>query len=171
MERIGRLVDKIVDIAGYLSGWLVAVMCLLIFAEVIMRYGLDQPLMLADELSAYMLVALCYIGAAYTFRERGHVRITALVTRVPTKVANWLRLITLILAFIFAVGLCQAAYHFMQETFKYGLTSPTWLRVPLQWPHMTVIVGFSILALLLLTMVIRAVKNLRGDKSIEDATR
>ena len=85
-------------------------MIVLIIIEVFMRYVLRQPPMVADEFSAYMLVAMSYLGAAYTFRERGHVRITALVNRLPIGVSSWLRVVTLAIAFIFSVALMKLIF-------------------------------------------------------------
>lgn len=161
MKQLGHIVDRVVNIFGYFSAWLVLLMVVLIFAEVFMRYALNAPLMLADEFGAYMLVALCFMGAAYTWKEKGHVRIVFLVSRLPPRVANWLRLITLALAFIFMALLAQASYGFMAVSFKLGLSSTTWLRTPMQGPHMAVAIGFTLLSLLLLVEIVRAVINIR----------
>ena len=85
-------------------------MIVLIFVEVFMRYVIGQPPMVADEFSAYMLVALSFIGAAYTWREKGHVRITALVTHLPIPVAKWLRLVTMSLALLFSIIIAGKAF-------------------------------------------------------------
>jgi len=116
-------------------------MALLVFIEVISRYVFRQALMVGDEFSAYMLVALCFLGAAYTWKEKGHVRITALVSRLPTKVASWLRLITLVFVFLFVLGLCQASYGFMSMSFKLHMASATWLHFPLQGIHILLPIG------------------------------
>jgi len=47
-------------------------MMMLVVVDVFMRYVMRQPLMVSDEFSAYMLVALSYLGFAYTWREKGH---------------------------------------------------------------------------------------------------
>ncbi len=171
MKRLGRVVDGLSDMAGYLSGWLVPAMALLVFIEVISRYVFRRALLVGDEFAAYMLVAICFLGAAYTWREKGHVRITALVSRLPTKVASWLRLVTLTLVFLFVVGLVQASYGFMAMSFKLNMASSSWLHFPLQGPHMTLPIGFAILALLLLTEIVRAASNIRAGKSAEEASR
>ena len=171
MKRLGRIVDSLSDMAGYLSGWLVPTMALLVFIEVISRYVFRRALLVGDEFAAYMLVALCFLGAAYTWREKGHVRITALVSRLPTRVASWLRLVTLTLVFLFVVGLCQASYGFMAMSFKLHMASASWLRFPLQGPHMTLPIGFAILALLLMVEIARTVINIRAGKSAEEASR
>lgn len=171
MKRLGRILGSISNIIGYFSGWLVPAMALLVFIEVISRYVFRQALMVGDEFSAYMLVALCFLGAAYTWKEKGHVRITALVSRLPTKVASWLRLITLVFVFLFVLGLCQASYGFMSMSFKLHMASATWLHFPLQGIHILLPIGFVILALLLMLDIARAIKNIRAGKSAEEATR
>ena len=101
MKQIGYIIDKIANFFGFVSGWLVPLMMLLVAVEVFMRYVLHNPAMVADEFSAYMLVALSYLGLAYTWKQGGHVRITLLVSRLPAKAASWIRLIVLIMIFIF----------------------------------------------------------------------
>ncbi len=66
MRLLVRVTEGLANIAGYIGGWLVPLMTLLILIEVVMRYVVHQPLMISDEFSAYMLVALAYIGLAYT---------------------------------------------------------------------------------------------------------
>ena len=79
MKRAGRIIDSVSNVLGYFSGWLVALMMLLIFFEVFMRYVLNRAPCVADEMSAYMWIALIYIGLAYAWREKGHVRIEFVV--------------------------------------------------------------------------------------------
>lgn len=162
---------SIANIVGYFSGWLVPTMALLVFVEVISRYVFRRALLVGDEFAAYMLVALSFLGAAYTWREKGHVRITALVSRLPTKVASWLRLVTLVLVFLFVVGLIQASYGFMAMSFKLGVASATWLHFPLQGIHILLPIGFAILAALVMVDIARTIKNIRAGKSAEEATR
>ena len=171
MKRLGHIVESLSNLVGYFSGWLVPTMAILVFIEVISRYVFRRALLVGDEFAAYMLVALCFLGAAYTWREKGHVRITALVSRLPTKVASWLRLVTLTLVFLFVVGLCQASYGFMAMSFKLHMASASWLRFPLQGPHMTLPIGFAILAVILMVDIARTVMNIRAGKSAEEAPR
>ena len=168
MKRFGHIIDRLADIGGYVSGWLVPIMIVLIFVEVFMRYVINRPPMVADEFSAYMLVAMSFLGAAYTWKYRGHVRITFLVSRLPTKVASWLRVATLLLAFIFMAAVPQASYGFVALSFKLHLSSASWLRVPLQGPQLTIPIGFTLLSLLLIVEIIRAVMNIRAGKSAEE---
>ncbi|MFC1956333.1 TRAP transporter small permease subunit [Chloroflexota bacterium] len=171
MKRLGHLIESIANIGGYFSGWLVPVMIALIFVEVFMRYVLNRPPAVADEFSAYMLVALSVLGVAYTWRQKGHVRITALVSRLSPKAASWLRLITLVFVFLFVLGLFQGSYEFMASSFKLHRASSTWFHTPLQGPHMTMAIGFAIFLLVLIVDIARAIVNIKAGKSAEEASR
>lgn len=153
---------------GYFSGWLVPIMMILVAAEVFMRYVMHQPLMVADEFSAYMLVALSYLGMAYTWKQKGHVRISLLVSRLPPRVSSWIRLIALILVLIFLIGIDQAGYKMITYALKINLRSGTWLTFPLFWPQLTIFIGFILLTMLLVVDIARAIAKIRGGEKVEE---
>ena len=156
------------NIIGYSAGWLVLLMMLLVLVEVFSRYVFHRPLMVADEFGAYLLVSVSFLAAAYTWKEKGHIRITVLVSRLPPRVSSWLRLITMLLALVVAIGLSQSAYSYLQTSFRLGMASGTWLHFPLQGPHMTLIIGFILLSLILMVEIARAIKNLRRGQRLEE---
>jgi len=166
-DRIAGVIVRIADIGGYIAGWLVFLMMLLVAYETFMRYVLHRPPMVADEFAGYMLVAIAYIGTAYTWKEKGHIRITTVLERVPPRVANWLRLIALVLAFIFSVALSQVSYKYLIVSFELKMASSTWFHTPLQGPQMTVMIGFILLWLLLMVEIARAIVNIRSGKAVE----
>lgn len=146
-------------------------MMVLVLFEVIMRYIVHQPPILADEISAYMLVALSFIGMGYTWKERGHVRITALVSRLPTRVSNWVRLISLVFALTLAAVLTHASYVYLAYSFRLHMASATHLRVPLQIPQMPLLIGFTILTLLLIIETTKAIIKIRSGERVEEVAR
>ncbi len=162
MKRFSRVIEIIANIGGYISGWLVFLMMLLTVFEVFMRYVVHRPLLIADEFSAYMLVAVAFIGMAYTWKIGGHVRITALVDRIPTRTASWLRLAMLFWALVFSAIMVRVSISYMVYSFKIHMTSPTWLRVPQQGPQMTLPIGFTLLCLWLIVEIARAIVALRS---------
>ncbi|MGE5253979.1 MAG: TRAP transporter small permease subunit [Planctomycetaceae bacterium] len=167
MNRLGSVIEKIADLGGYFSGCLVPLMMILVVVEVFTRYVLDRPLMVADEVSAYMLVALSFLGLAYTWRQGGHVRISILVSRLPGKAAAWVRLIGLIMTFIFMIELDRAAYKMIVYALQINLRSSTWLMFPLFWPQLTVFIGFILLTLLLVIDFFRTGVKIRTGKKAE----
>ena len=168
MRHLEGILDSVVKLGGHVAAWLVLVMAALVFIEAFSRYVFGQPLGVADEFGGYILVAVSFLGAAYTWREKGHVRITALVSRLPAKVASPLRLVTLVLVAVTVLGLCWASYNFIMTSFKFHRASDTWLHFPLQGPHMILPIGFGILLLVLLLDIGRAIRNIRAGKNIEE---
>jgi TRAP-type C4-dicarboxylate transport system permease small subunit len=168
MKRIGIVIDKIAYLSGWLAGWLVPLMMLLVVVDVFMRYVMNRPLMVSDEFSAYMLVALSFLGFAYTWREKGHVRVEVLVTRFPSRIYSWVRLLGLILTLIFMIAMDLAAYKMVAYALEIHLRSSTWLMFPLFWPQLTVFIGFVMLTLLLIVDIARAAVKVRAGKRVEE---
>jgi TRAP-type C4-dicarboxylate transport system permease small subunit len=168
MKQLGVLIEKLSYWGGYLSGWLVPIMMMLVVVDVFMRYVMRQPLMISDEFSAYMLVALAYLGFAYTWRQKGHVRIEIIVSRLPSKIYGWVRLIGLILTLAFMLEMDRAAWKMITYALQINLRSSTWLTFPLFWPQMTIFIGFVLLTLLLVVDIARAFGKVRTGQRVEE---
>jgi TRAP-type C4-dicarboxylate transport system permease small subunit len=167
MKQIAKLLEKIAYLGAYVSGLLVPLMMMLVVVEVFMRYVLHQPLMLADEFSAYMLVAVSYLGTAYTWRQGGHVRVTVLVSRLSSRTAGWMRFIGLILVLIFMIELDRVSYKMITYALQINLRSSTWLMFPLFWPQLTVFIGFVLLTLLVVIDIVQAFIKIRAGEKVE----
>jgi TRAP-type C4-dicarboxylate transport system permease small subunit len=162
MARIAALIEKLADLVGYLSAWLVPLMMMLVVVDVFMRYLMLRPLMVSDEFSAYMLVALSFLGLAYTWRQGGHVRIEILVNRLPPRVARWVRLAGLLLVFFFMLALDQAAWKMIVYAHEMKLRSSTWFMFPLFWPQLTIFIGFVLLTLVVAVDTVRMASKIRA---------
>ena len=169
VKYLEGVLDSVVKLGGLASGWLVSIMVVLVFTEAFSRYVFGQPLGVADEFGGYIFVAVSFLGAAYTWKEKGHVRITALVSRLPAKVANPLRLVTLVLVTVSILGLCWSSYNFIIISFKFHVASDTWLHFPMQGPHMVLPIGFALLLLVLFLDIGRAIRNIRAGKNVEES--
>lgn len=160
MKKILSILDKIADGSGYLSGSLIPLMVVLIAYEVFMRYALNDPPMVADEFSAYMLVALSYLGLAYTWRKGGHVRVTIIFNHLPPKLAHWLRLFSLIISLGFIIAMTMSAWGMVTYSKMIGMRSDTWLTIELFWPQLPVLVGFILLTLILVSEILKGIAKL-----------
>ncbi|MGB9699033.1 MAG: TRAP transporter small permease subunit [Thermodesulfobacteriota bacterium] len=164
MRSLVIIIEKLASGSGFISGLFVPVMMILIVVEVFMRYVLHSPPMIADEFSAYMLVALSYLGFAYTWRQGGHVRIEILVNRLAPRTSQKIRLLGLILVLIFMVEMDRVAYKMVVYALKMNLRSSTWLMFPLFWPQLTVFLGFVFLTLLIAVDLAKTINNFWGKR-------
>jgi TRAP-type C4-dicarboxylate transport system permease small subunit len=167
MKRFASAVDKLADMVGYLSGWLVPLMMMLVVVDVFMRYVMLRPLMVADEFSAYMLVALSFLGFAYTWRQRGHVRVEILVSRLSSRASDRIRLVGLVVSLLFMLEMDRAAFKMIVYAHQMKMRSSTWMMFPLFWPQLTIFVGFVLLTLVLVVDIARIWGKLRIGTTAE----
>jgi TRAP-type C4-dicarboxylate transport system permease small subunit len=58
-------------------------MVIMVFGNVVLRYGFNSGIMVSDEMSRYCFIWLTYIGAMIAMRERGHLGVDTLVKHLP----------------------------------------------------------------------------------------
>lgn len=167
MKRFIRVTETISQvISGHAMAWVILLLGGMVMAEVITRYLLRQPLRIADEMGAYMVIAITFIGLAYAAKEKTHVRVTFVVDKLPTRVRNWMRVATLTIATAFVPVLIYAYIHLIEHSYTRGIMSSSWLRVPLVWPRLVLLIGAVLLLLQLIVEVIKAVRVARSSKDI-----
>lgn len=167
MSKVASILNRVSNITGYISaGLVVGMMCLMLY-EAFMRYAINRPPALADEISAYMLVMLAYIGVAYAWREGAHIRVSTLVERLPRKPANVMRSITLFLALIFTIALSVASYTLVTRGFETGIRSSSSLRVPLAWIQLGIVIGYCILCIMIAADIVKAFTEIKAGRRIE----
>lgn len=159
MNRFVKTVEVVSEVSGWSVGWLIFIMMLMILVEVLTRYILRSPLAIVDEFGGYILVAITYVGLAYTWKTRGHVRVEFLFNKLPMKLQKKLRVTMLILASIFSFGLIKASYELLSFSHQLGARSGSWLRIPLIWPQLVLMIGSIFLMLQLVAEVIKSIWN------------
>ncbi len=167
MRKIGRVIEVASYITGYFAGWVLLGIMSLTMIEVVTRYVLHRPLILADEFGGYSLVVISFLGLAYCWKEKGHIRITFVVRRMLARVSNWLRVVTLTVALVYVSVSSKVSYDFVVDAFRRDFRSNSWLMTPLKWPEMVIPIGFTLLALMLVIEVAKAIRNIRTGVSTE----
>jgi TRAP-type C4-dicarboxylate transport system permease small subunit len=164
---IGRLIERLVNIAGMIAGWLVFLMMCLVLFEVFMRYIVHRPPIIADEFSGYLLVGCSYLAIAWGWKEGAHVRITLLVDGLSQRAASFLRLITLVLNLGFSFLLVWVSFKYLTYSIKVGMRSASWLVTPLQVPQSTLLVGFILLTLIVVLRTIQVIIHIASGKDLK----
>jgi TRAP-type C4-dicarboxylate transport system permease small subunit len=60
-----------------------AVMVVLVFGNVVLRYGFNLGITVSEEISRWLFVWLTFLGAIVAMREHGHLGVDTLVKRLP----------------------------------------------------------------------------------------
>ena len=157
LQSTVKFIEKVTDVlSGHLQAGIIFFLMVMLLAEVLTRYILRSPLSIADEMGGYLLVAITFMGLAYTWKEKGHVRVSLLVSRLPHKFAHLLRFITLILATVFTLPLIKACYDLISDSLLFESRSGSWLRTPLAYPQSILLIGSVMLFLQLVAEIIKA---------------
>jgi TRAP-type C4-dicarboxylate transport system permease small subunit len=166
LQGIVKVIEKVTDVlSGYLQAGIIFFLMVMLLVEVLTRYILRSPLSVADEMGGYLLVAITFMGLAYTWKEKGHVRVSLLISRLPDKFGRQLRFITLILATVFTLPLIKACYDLISDSLLFESRSGSWLRTPLAYPQTILLIGAIMLFLQLVAEIIKAIISM--DKSEE----
>ncbi|WP_438883351.1 TRAP transporter small permease subunit, partial [Bacillus cereus group sp. Bce013] len=80
--------------------WLVIIMMLVQFAIVIMRYWLGINSIVMQESVMYMHAAVFMLGAAWTLKRDGHVRVDIFYRRLSDRGRAWIDLMGTLLLLI-----------------------------------------------------------------------
>src|SRR3954464_15867496 len=80
---MNRLIDVSCRLIETLLVILLALMVVLVFGNVVLRYALNSGITVSEELSRWLFVWLTFLGAIVAVREHAHLGVDALVRRLP----------------------------------------------------------------------------------------
>jgi len=109
-----------------------ALICLITFANVVVRYLTDASFAFTEEFSVFLLVVLTLVGAAAAFARDRNIRVTFFADMLP-KARRVLEVGGLLLTAALFVLVAWYGWRFVADDWKYGTTSPG-LGIP-QWAY------------------------------------
>src|ERR687890_1171484 len=81
---MARLVDAYFWLLKVLIALFLAIMVVLVFGNVVLRYAFNSGITVSEELSRWLFVWVTFLGAIVAMREHGHLGVDSLVKRLPT---------------------------------------------------------------------------------------
>lgn len=91
MKSLAQLVGKALEALCVL---ILTAMSILVFVNVVLRYGFNSSISVTEEVSRYMFVWLAFLGAVLAFSENQHVSVTVLTDKLSPVGRSLLRLVT-----------------------------------------------------------------------------
>ncbi len=77
-----RLINRYCQLLEVVMAVLMALMVVMVFGNVVMRYAFNSGITVSEELSRWMFVWLCFLGAVVAVKEHGHLGTDMLVGRL-----------------------------------------------------------------------------------------
>lgn len=97
LRLITRFIDGLSELTGRIIAWLTLGTVLLTFTVVVLRYGFDTGSIALQESISYLHAAVFMLGAAYTLKHDGHVRVDILYRRLGERGKAWVNLLGTVL--------------------------------------------------------------------------
>lgn len=147
MAHLLRLIDRLSVSTGVVVAWLVFPLIFASCYEVLSRYVLTAPTIWAFELGYMAMGAHALVGAAYTLRQRGHIRIDVLYSRFSERARAVVDAAGYLLLFLPVVSwVTLGLWEYWVEGYASGARSGQSAWNPVIWPfHLTFFVGFALL--------------------------
>jgi TRAP-type C4-dicarboxylate transport system permease small subunit len=79
---VNRLIDDYCRLLDWAIALLLAVMVVLVFGNVVLRYAFNSGITVSEELSRWMFVWMTFLGAIVAIKEHGHLGTDMLVSRL-----------------------------------------------------------------------------------------
>ncbi len=82
---VQKLIDKYCRMLSWLMVLSLALMVVLVFSNVVLRYALNSGIAVSEELSRWLFVWLTFLGAIVALHEHGHLGTDMLVSRLSVR--------------------------------------------------------------------------------------
>jgi TRAP-type C4-dicarboxylate transport system permease small subunit len=149
--------------AGAIVGAIALVaMIVLITAQVASRRVLSAPIVVADELSGYLLVIVTFMGLGYALLHGDHIQVTLLTKRFGRRAQTWLRVAWCVIAAPYLVLLLVRTAALAWESYRNQTFSVSATNFVL-WPVQAFVpLGLVVLLLQLVAELFLAARDLRA---------
>lgn len=142
----------------YFCVWSMAIMTILIFIQVVMRYVFSNSLSWSEEMARFIFLWLSWIGASYAVKEREHFRVEMFVNMIKGRARIYSEYIVLVVWFLFCFVLVWYGTKlilFLQDT---GQVSAA-MQIPMTLPYASVPVGCALMCIRLVVEIYKLHRN------------
>lgn len=165
MSRLVTFVEWLSKALFTLSSLLLLFMTLSVTCDVLLRYFIKKPTIWVNEISGYMLVSVAFLGAAYTLKAGGHVKVDVLYEKASRKIKHILTVIAYCLTLGYILVLTVKGLQMVELSFSNHWHASTLLGTPLFIPQAAIPLGGLVIVLQILVLLRKEFLALRSDKT------
>jgi len=133
-------------------------MTLLVFVEVILRFGFNTGFLWAEELTLNLSAWLVLFGASYGVKIGAHIGVDALVRQLPSRVRRIVGLLAVLLCLFYCSLFLYGSWVYLTKLYRIGIELED-LPVPKWLAHAILVIGFALLTLRFLELLVRIARG------------
>jgi TRAP-type C4-dicarboxylate transport system permease small subunit len=124
------LTDLFFRLAEFTLVAMLSLMVIMVFGNVVLRYGFNDGIIISEELSRYLFIWITFLGAIVTMRDNAHLGLDSLVRRLSLRGKK----LAFAVSNILMLGCCALMFYgtFKQHGINASTRSPV-LEVPMIW--------------------------------------
>jgi len=165
MKILNGFLNIASSIGGVLSGTLVVGLVLIITYDFGARYLFNMPTIWSYDVATFSLAAAVFLGLAYTFYRKAHIRMELVTSHLPRRLQTWLRLVTYVIGLGFVGVLASQAWTFaLHSCHENARSTATFAALPLCIPQLAMASGLSLLWLVVLLTICRHMWLMRREE-------
>jgi len=150
---------------------MLALMTLVTFMQVVLRYVFNAGFVWALELTTVMFALMIFVGAAYGVRVGAHIGIDALVGKLPPKLRRAVGIVAVLLCLVYAALVIFGAWNYVEKMRVVGIEMED-LPIPVWVVRAILPLGFALLVWRLLQVLWNLVSGksnslLLGDEAAD----
>jgi len=139
-----QLADKFNKLEEIIASCLLITTSLIVFMQVVLRYGFGFTLAWIEESARYMIVWFVFLGASIGVREKSHPAMDTLLQAMPKSIKPIFQIVITLICMAFCVIIIKSGTNVVVSTYHLGSTSPA-MRMPLFIPYIAVPVGLGLM--------------------------
>ncbi|WP_419595580.1 TRAP transporter small permease subunit, partial [Thiolapillus sp.] len=161
-----RILESLAEVTGRVIAWGTLLMVLVTFAVVVLRYALDTGWIAMQESITYLHSLVFMLGAAYTLRHQGHVRVDIFYQKFSERGRAWVNLLgTLLLLFPMMSFIVWISWEYVTESWKVMEGSREAGGLPGVFLLKTLLLLMPVAMMLQgLALLLRSLQIIRGDE-------
>lgn len=164
LRKLCQKIDAINAWVGRIVAWATAVVVVVVFVDVVMRYAFNTSFVFTQELEWHLFAFIFLMGAGATLLHDGHVRVDIFYQRFTHRQRAWINLIGVIFFLIpGCLMIILTSLKFVSSAFVVLEGSPDPGGIPLRFILKSCIpVGFTLVLIQGFAMGIRSYYHIKG---------
>lgn len=152
--RLRCVLDAGGRIMNAAAGWMFVLCALFVTIDVLARNFLGISSQSTTEVTGYMMAFGIAWGLPHALTARAHVRIDVFLNQVPLRFRQYLHALALVLLAVFAGFIAWGATNLALESWEFGATDISLLRMPLVIPQGLWALGLIVFFVLVVAMLV-----------------
>lgn len=166
LKKISRSIDVLNLWVGRGVAWATALVVVVVFVDVVMRYVFNTSFVFTQELEWHLFAFIFLMGAGYTLLHDGHVRVDIFYQRLGPKAKAWIDFIGVLLFLIpGCVMIIATSWSFVSSSWAVLEGSPDPGGIPYRFLLKACIpAGLTLLLLQGLSLGIKSLLTILGEE-------